>query len=330
MYWIGWLFTTFCLSLQVQNTYCLLKDECLQEGILSDEKLISLSKRIVPNLYRSSKGDSGKIGVIGGSLEYTGAPYFGALSALRVGADLVYVITTEQAAPVIKSYSPDLIVYPYFSRNHATNINKLLQKFDVVVIGPGVGRDEEQIKLVLDIIQACKIMKKALVIDADGLYAVSTNVSVLNGYPAPGVILTPNSRESIKLNTAINNNTDGQWHRYWGDNVSVLVKGHQDTCYCSIDKFKWALIGGGSARRVAGQGDILAGALGTFFNWALKADLCENEQSTLLAQSVAMYAASTFTRACNLKAFKENGRNMIASDMLKEIPSAFSEIFTKI
>ncbi|KAL0870013.1 hypothetical protein ABMA27_006192 [Loxostege sticticalis] len=330
MYCNGWIFTCFiCLSLQVYLTFGLLKDECLEEGILSNEKLISLSKRIVPDLYGTSKGDSGKIAVIGGSLEYSGAPYFGALAALRVGADLVYVITTEKAAPVVKSYSPDLIVYPFLSRNYATKINELLQKFDVIVIGPGAGREDEQVKLLLDIIQTCKILKKPLVLDADALFAVTKNISVLSGYPAPGVILTPNKRESAKLNSAVNNNTDGHWHRYWGENVSVLVKGQEDTCYSSVVKFRWALVGGGSARRAAGQGDILAGALGTFYNWALKANLCENEQSTQLAQSVAMFAASTLTRTCNLQAFKENGRNMIGSDMLKKIPSAFSEVFNK-
>lgn len=245
-----------------------------------------------------------------------------------MGADLVYVITTEQAAPVIKSYSPDLIVYPLLNKKYSSKINQLLQKIDVIVIGPGLGRDDEQIKLVLDIIQTCKVLMKAIVIDADGLYAISQNVSVLSNYPKPGAILTPNNREAMRLNMAINKNNDSQWYNYWGDNVSVLVKGHEDTCFTNVAKFRWALVGGGSARRAAGQGDILAGALGTFYNWAIKSNLCNNEQSTQLAQSVAMYAAAKFTRACNKKAFAENGRNMIASDMLSKIPSSFNEVFS--
>lgn len=39
---------------------------------------------IAPRLDGSlSKGDSGRLLVVGGSLEYTGAPYFAAISALR-------------------------------------------------------------------------------------------------------------------------------------------------------------------------------------------------------------------------------------------------------
>lgn len=43
-----------------------------------------LSRTIVPELGGKMKGDSGKIGVIGGSIEYTGAPYFSAITALKV------------------------------------------------------------------------------------------------------------------------------------------------------------------------------------------------------------------------------------------------------
>ena len=69
---------------------------------------------MVPPLTASKyKGQAGKIGVIGGCAEYTGAPFFAAMSALRVGADLSHVFCARGAATVIKSYSPELIVHPY-------------------------------------------------------------------------------------------------------------------------------------------------------------------------------------------------------------------------
>lgn len=45
-------------------------------------------------------------------LRYTGAPFFAAYTALRLGADLSHVFCTEAAGVPIKSYSPDLIVHP--------------------------------------------------------------------------------------------------------------------------------------------------------------------------------------------------------------------------
>lgn len=50
--------------------------------------------------------------MLGGSKDYTGAPFFASMSALRMGADLAYVLTAEEAAPALKAYSPELMVRP--------------------------------------------------------------------------------------------------------------------------------------------------------------------------------------------------------------------------
>ena len=71
------------------------------------------SDNIVPCLSSLlHKGVCGRIAVIGGSQEYTGAPYFAAMGAILTGADICHVFTTNEAATVIKGYSPDLIVHP--------------------------------------------------------------------------------------------------------------------------------------------------------------------------------------------------------------------------
>lgn len=58
---------------------------------------------IVPALnYANHKGQAGRIGVLGGSLEYTGAPYYAAASTLQLGADLSWVFTATDAATPIK------------------------------------------------------------------------------------------------------------------------------------------------------------------------------------------------------------------------------------
>jgi ATP-dependent NAD(P)H-hydrate dehydratase len=59
------------------------------------------------------KGRAGRIAVVGGCAEYTGAPYFAAISALKTGCDVVHVFCTKAASTVIKSYSPELITHPY-------------------------------------------------------------------------------------------------------------------------------------------------------------------------------------------------------------------------
>ncbi len=68
---------------------------------------------LLPSLSSAlRKGNRGRVGVVGGSLEYTGAPYFAAMSALRCGADLSHVFSLSEAGTAIKAYSGDVIVHP--------------------------------------------------------------------------------------------------------------------------------------------------------------------------------------------------------------------------
>ncbi|KAJ8717112.1 hypothetical protein PYW08_005511 [Mythimna loreyi] len=317
-------FTLFLVKCDEIEDTCNFLDSKLQPNTFR-----LLSKSIIPENGNKVKGDAGKIGVIGGSIEYTGAPYFSAITSLKAGADLAYVITTESAANVIKTYSPDLIVYPYLNSKYASKIRSLLQKMDVIVIGPGLGREPETLHLISDIIEDCKNLGKPLVIDADGLYAISKNTTLVKNYPCPGVIMTPNLREANKLMAAVSQN-DSNWYNYWGDCVAVLVKGEKDYFYTNMSRYSWVATGGGSGRRAGGQGDVLSGALGTFFHWALKTEFCKNETRIQLAQSVAAYAAAKLTRLCNYKANVIHGQSMLASDMINQIHSAFESTFSLV
>jgi NAD(P)H-hydrate repair Nnr-like enzyme with NAD(P)H-hydrate dehydratase domain len=70
---------------------------------------------VVPPLTSSVyKGMMGRIGVIGGSKDYTGAPFYAAEGALKFGSDLSFVYTSTSAAIPIKCYSPELMVTPFY------------------------------------------------------------------------------------------------------------------------------------------------------------------------------------------------------------------------
>ena len=59
---------------------------------------------------KSHKGNNGRLLIIGGSKDYSGAPAIAGMAAIGAGADLVYVAAPEKAAEAIKATSPDLIV----------------------------------------------------------------------------------------------------------------------------------------------------------------------------------------------------------------------------
>ena len=119
--------------------------------------------------------------MIGGSFEYTGAPYYSAYASLKSGADLSHVFCTKGAAIPIKSFSPELIVHPYISttddefdkekyeniaNKEAEKIKDWFSRLSVLVIGPGLGRDELVFKTVTKVIQFARQESLPIVIDA--------------------------------------------------------------------------------------------------------------------------------------------------------------------
>lgn len=287
---------------------------------LSDDLLVR-AQNAVPSLTNSlHKGQAGRIGVIGGSFEYTGAPYFAAMAAMRVGADAVHVFCARDAAAPIKSYSPELMVHPVLDdpNDAVGQIEPWLERLHVLIVGPGLGRNERTLETVAQLIGLCKALKKPLVIDADGLFLVAQNVSLLADYP--GAILTPNAVEFGRIFS-----DDGpdmaEKFKIFGPNVTVLKKGYSDMIYSSKDRANdFEQITGGGTRRCSGQGDILSGTVAVFYNWALAAEDPD-------AAKVASYGASYFVKKLNQFSFQTLGRSMVASDMLTNIHSVFERHF---
>lgn len=298
----------------------------------NDEEIAIMCRQLAPPLaHNKYKGQAGRIGVFGGCIEYTGAPYFASISSLKVGADLVRVFCMKEAAPVIKSYSPELMVHPYLDSEKALElIEPWLDRLHVVLVGPGLGRDDHILEITGKIIQKCKEKQIPLVVDADGLFYLSQHPETIKDYPSPGIILTPNKREFanlLHLEQGASAETVEQKLREFfkfAGHATILCKGPEDEITDGVKKVK--VSGGGSGRRCGGQGDLLAGALTTFFGWALQHDL-EADVPHDDRALIASYASCKLVRECNSRAFKKKGRSMVASDMIEEIHPVFEEYF---
>ena len=136
----------------------------------------------------SHKGNNGRLLVIGGSKDYSGAPAIAGMAAIGAGADLVYVASPQNAAEAIKSTSPDLIVKSLegdkLSLKHSDEILSLVDNVDSVLIGPGAGIDEDTSKLFNVLVAK---IKKPIVLDADALKQVE--LSLIKN--REDIILTP-------------------------------------------------------------------------------------------------------------------------------------------
>ena len=272
---------------------------------------------LVPELdsSRYHKGQAGKIGVVGGCSEYTGAPYFAAMSALRMGADLAHVFCAEGAGQVIKSYSPELIVHPYLREGikevtvtvdgeavHAVTydeeavfeamerVTPWLHRMDALVVGPGLGRDPTMSEIAKRIIAHAHERDVPLVIDADGLRVLMEDQGLIReGH----VVLTPNKAELDRFSAQIASSrgdppptTTIARARYVTsqlDGPVVVAKGEVDIIASDVI-FDGAISyipsylvcdEPGSPRRCGGQGDVLAGAIAVFLAWATRSKEAE-------------------------------------------------------
>ena len=138
--------------------------------------IIDIKNEIIkPLTENSKKGENGCVATIGGSLEYTGAPYYSAISALKSGSDLSHVFCHTESAIPIKSYSPELIVHPAFN-NFSNDIllKKTIRWFksmNSILIGPGLGRESDTEKIFVEFSEKISEFKNIpLVYDADGVW----------------------------------------------------------------------------------------------------------------------------------------------------------------
>lgn len=301
--------------------------------------LRSLAPALDPNKH---KGQAGKIAVLGGCREYTGAPYFTAISALKIGADLSHVICTKDAAPVIKSYSPELIVHPLLEESYnvreedkqsistqvLAEVDKWLERFDCLVIGPGLGRDPFLLDCVSDIMKHARRSNVPMVIDGDGLFLVTNCLDLVSGYPL--AVLTPNVNEYKRLvqkvlNCDVNDQDGPQQLLSLANSiggVTILRKGHSD--YISDGKEVKSVSIYGSPRRCGGQGDILSGSVAVFLAWARQ--LARKGEYNINPAMLGCIAGSALMRKAASVAFEDKKRSTLTTDIIECLGRSLEDI----
>ena len=109
-----------------------------------------------------------------------------------------------------------------------------------------------------------------------------------------------------------------------GDTVIVMEKALNDHIYDTSNLTVVQCPSGGSNRRCGGQGDLLAGAIATFYHWGLNFKNPESEINDNPAV-LACYAASFLIKRCNVLAFEKYGRSLTAEDMIGFIGKCINE-----
>jgi hydroxyethylthiazole kinase-like uncharacterized protein yjeF len=243
-------------------------------GIPPEAQLFVGRGDILPTLKTRKKdnykGQFGRLFVIGGSKNYSGAPAYSSLTGIHFGIDLVITHTPEIIGDVLRSYSPNMIVRTspgdWLSSDAEEDILKVMDWANTIIIGPGMGTEKESEDLIVKILSQWKKSTKNLVIDADGLKLVKNHLDLIKG---KNVILTPHQGE-FKILTGIDLpdkfaiQERGKIIHEIAKKLAVtlLVKGPYD--FISNGKLLKINRTGCPEMAIGGTGDVLAGLCGCF------------------------------------------------------------------
>lgn len=260
------------------------------------------------------KGENGYVLVLSGSKRYSGSPVFNAVSALRSGADLVCCIGPERAMDIAAGFSPDMICHPlngdFLRKKHIPFILRMAEKFDSLVLGCGMGKGEETLHSLREIIEKTE---KPLVIDADGIRALAGKREAVKGKNA---LITPHSLEfEILTGEKVENNVENRKLKVkkWSQELGcvILLKGHIDV----ISDGKEVILNktGSEYMTKGGFGDTLSGIAGA-----------------LLTKGIEPLRAAQISSFVNGKAgelaSKKYREGVMASDIFEFIPKVISKL----
>jgi len=151
---------------------------------LSNEWLTS----VLPRRSRlAHKGSNGHVLLIGGGAGMAGAVRLAGEACLRVGAGLVTVATCAESIAAIVGDRPELIVRAV---DHPSDLQPLIERADVVAVGPGLGQSPWARAL----FDAVVPVAKPLVLDADALNLLAASPTRRDDW-----VLTPHPGEAGRL-----------------------------------------------------------------------------------------------------------------------------------
>ncbi|WP_349431452.1 NAD(P)H-hydrate dehydratase [Methylomarinum sp. Ch1-1] len=258
-----------------------------------------IRKPVLPRRNRCAhKGHYGHVLLVGGDCGYSGAIRMAAEAALRSGAGLVSVATRADHSHAINIGRPEIMSHAVET---VEQLNALLDKANVVVIGPGLGQSS----------WAQALFSRAMaedvlcVADADALNLLAKQPALKHNR-----VITPHPGEASRLLGCSSAEiaadrfaavTELQ-RRYGGvallKGAGTLVKDSQDI-YLSTT--------GNPGMASGGMGDVLSGLIGG-----------------LLAQGMAMAMATRLAvhahgQAADIAAANGGERGLLASDLLAHI-----------
>lgn len=220
----------------------------------------------------SHKGSFGYVALVGGSLNYSGAIRLSALAncAMRSGAGVVTIALPRSLSYLIAPEILECTIFPLSDHDgevicSTDEMDALMNRVSVIAYGMGIGRSNEAGKCLEYLL--CNFTG-TLIVDADGLNALSEmNPAIIDSSPCR-LVLTPHPKEFSRLSklavSEILSNPAQHASDYAAShNATVLLKGHTTIITDGAEIFTSGT--GCAGMATAGSGDVLSGVLAALF-----------------------------------------------------------------
>ncbi|MCJ7459445.1 MAG: NAD(P)H-hydrate dehydratase [candidate division Zixibacteria bacterium] len=333
------------------NSYCG-KIEIIDIGVpqkVIEEQRINLNliteqevKSILPKRPGDAhKGTCGKVFLIAGSTGMTGAATLASLSCLKAGAGMAILgipmslndIMEVKVTEVMTKPLPDVRKKGALALRGLGEIMQALKWADCVALGPGLGQHFETVELVRRLVSRIEL---PMVIDADGLNAISKDSSILNQAKAP-LILTPHIGELSRLINVPIEEIAKDRIKYASESAKkfncVLVLKGAPTIIGEPEGEIYVNPTGNAGMATAGSGDVLTGIIIGLMAQILMMRKSEFVQNGSNRRSVGQDIKGTMLESalagvyihglCGDLAQDEKGEmGMIAGDMMEKLPEA--------
>ena len=275
--------------------------------------------RLLLRTSDGNKGTFGKVAVIAGNEENTGACILCTKAVLRSGAGMVKAYSSGDNVEIIKNVLPEAMTCVLKEGSMVSKMNEAVEWADCVVIGPGIGQGEDAYMKMKTVLQNFP-HKKKLLIDADGINLIAKSEELKELTEKVNcLIYTPHMAELSRLTaykvTELKENLDNIMSEICrGDNSIYVCKDSVTRIYSKHDPV-YINCHGNSGMATAGSGDVLAGIIAAYVS-RRGIDIYE---ATTLGVYMHSLAGDEAAKVCG-----QNG--MLAGDIIEALPKVLKKM----
>jgi ADP-dependent NAD(P)H-hydrate dehydratase / NAD(P)H-hydrate epimerase len=270
----------------------------------------------------SNKGTFGHVLLLAGSLGKSGAAILAGVSALRSGAGLVTVATSETVQPIVAAGAPELMTEALKATKSGTlstrslvdgTFGELEEGKNILAIGPGLGQHRQTQEFIRTIVAQTPI---PVVLDADGLNAFDGRADSLRKRLTKFLVVTPHPGEMARLIGISTKEVQADRLKAAREsavrwNAHVILKGFHTIIASPLGEV-FINTTGSAALAKGGTGDVLTGVLA-----ALTAQFGTDDWLRVLALGVYLHGV-----AADMLALNGDPSGVLAHEVAERIPEA--------